>query len=229
MSSALSLRELVIAVDGPAASGKSSVSRALARLLNATYVNSGSFYRAITLLAISLPNPDLLISELEKNRIDSRIENRQALVLLDGRLLTEDELSAPAVNANVSHFSALPEVRQWLLGRLRAFAGHGPLIMEGRDIGTVVFPSAHFKFYLDANPAIRAARRRAQGIRDSISSRDAQDASRKEAPLATAPDACVIDSTGLTLEEVVQKIHSIIVGSGFSLHESASSVHESHV
>jgi cytidylate kinase len=215
MRSPLSPKELVIAVDGPAASGKSSVSRALAGLMNATYVNSGSFYRAVTLLAVSLPDPSALISELEKNRIGSRIENRQALVLLDGRSLTEDDLSSPAVNANVSRFSALPEVRQWLLGRLRAFAGHGPLVMEGRDIGTVVFPSAHFKFYLDANPAIRAARRRAQGIHDSISSRDAQDASRTAAPLATAPDARVIDSTGLTLEEVVQKIHSIIVGSAF--------------
>lgn len=206
---------VVIAVDGPAASGKSSVSRALATRLGITHVNSGSFYRAVTVLAVRISNGrppalDPLMTELDNGRVSSQVVENEARVLLDGVELSHSDLSEPAVNEHVSRVSAWPAVRHWLLGRLRSFAETQPVIMEGRDIGTVVFPDAPFKFYLDANPAIREARRRAQGIGDSISRRDEQDSSRAAAPLAVAADARFIDSSGLSLAEVVEEIHRIL-------------------
>lgn len=206
-------RHRVIAVDGPAASGKSSVSRLLAGRLGFSYVNSGAFYRAATHLALELgggqlPAPQLLAAALAAGRLRGRLRERCSEVMVDGRVL-EEELAETRVNAAVSTVSAWPEVRAWLLGHLRDFALEDSIVMEGRDIGSVVFPQADCKFYLDANPAIRQRRRAAQGIGDPIGQRDELDSSRSTAPLTIPEDAIRLDSTDLSLEEVVEKLYHL--------------------
>jgi cytidylate kinase len=199
----------VIAIDGPAASGKSSVSRLLARKLGCRYVNSGSFYRAVTwaVLKEGLSQDDeaaisLFLTSLD---IQCRLEDGHTVLLLNG---TDPglHLRDPDVNNSVSRISSHPEVRRVLTGLLRGLVSEGNLVMEGRDIGSVVFPDTRFKFYIDASEEVRATRRAAQGETDSIARRDAQDSSRKNAPLIISEDAHVIDSSHLTLEGVVGEI-----------------------
>lgn len=204
----------VIAVDGPAASGKSSVSRLLAERLGFSYINSGLFYRAATWLALQQGggNPvsaEILLGALNAGRMEGRLRERRSEVLVDGEVL-DGELSSPEVNGAVSTVSAWPEVRGWLLGHLRDFALRDSIVMEGRDIGSVVFPEADFKFFLDANPAIRQMRREAQGIGDEIGKRDELDRSRATAPLTVPPDAIRIDSSDLTLDQVVEKLLRLV-------------------
>lgn len=204
----------VIAVDGPAASGKSSVSRLLAERLGFSYINSGLFYRAATWLALQQGggtpvSAEILLGALNAGRMEGRLRERRSEVLVDGEVL-DGELSSPEVNGAVSTVSAWPEVREWLLGHLRDFALRDSIVMEGRDIGSVVFPEADFKFFLDANPAIRQMRREAQGIGDEIGKRDALDRSRATAPLTVPPDAIRIDSSELTLDQVVQKLLRLV-------------------
>jgi cytidylate kinase len=199
----------VIAIDGPAASGKSSVSRLLARKLGCRYVNSGSFYRAVTwaVLKEGIPLDDeaaisLFLSILD---IQCRLEDGHTVLLLNE---TDPgiHLRDPEVNSSVSRVSSLPEVRRVLTGLLRGLADGGSLVMEGRDIGSVVFPDTPYKFYIDASEEVRASRRAAQGETDSIARRDALDSTRKNAPLIISEDAHVVDSSHLTLEGVVGEI-----------------------
>jgi len=199
----------VIAIDGPAASGKSSVSRLLARKLACRYVNSGSFYRAVTwaVLEEGLPLDDdaaisLFLTDLD---IQCRLEDGHTVLRING----SDpglHLRDPRVNSSVSRVSSHPEVRRVLTGLLRDLAGDGSLVMEGRDIGSIVFPDTPYKFYIDASEEVRANRRAAQGETDSIARRDAQDSTRKNAPLIISEDAHVVDSSHLTLEGVVGEI-----------------------
>jgi cytidylate kinase len=207
-------RHPIIAVDGPAASGKSSVSRLLAERLGFSYVNSGAFYRGATFLALQLGGgrlvePGELMAALKEGRLQGELTHRRSVVLLDGRVL-DKELAAGTVNSAVSMVSAWPEVRAWLLEHLRSFARQDALVMEGRDIGSVVFPQADCKFYLDANPLIRQRRRAAQGIGDEIGRRDELDSSRVNAPLMMAADAIRLDSTDLSLEQVVEKLYQMV-------------------
>ena len=200
----------VVAIDGPAASGKSTVSRELARRLGFSYVNSGSLYRAATWWALRTfgraPESGAeLVQSLIAGKFSAGLQNQTSLVEVGG-IQPEAELFTEAVNGAVSAVSALPEVRALLLDQLRAYAELDSIVMEGRDIGTVVFPEAKYKFYLDASPEERERRRAAQGLGDSIEQRDRIDSTRKTAPLKLAPDACVIDSTGLTLPGVVEEI-----------------------
>lgn len=199
----------VIAIDGPAASGKSSVSRLLARKLGCRYVNSGAFYRAVTwaVLKEGLPLDDeaaisLFLSGLE---IWCQVEDGTTVLLLNGADPSL-HLRDPAVNDSVSRVSSYPEVRRVLTDLLRSLATDDNLVMEGRDIGSVVFPDTPYKFYVDASEEVRATRRAAQGETDSIASRDAFDSSRKTAPLKIPGDAHVVDSSHLTLEGVVGEI-----------------------
>lgn len=199
----------VIAIDGPAASGKSSVSRLLARKLGCLYVNSGSFYRAATwaVLDAGLPLTDeaAISAFISSMDIQCGLQEGHTVLLLNGRD-PDAHLRDSAVNENVSRVSSYPEVRQVLTTLLRGLGENGSLVMEGRDIGSVVFPDTPYKFYIDASEEVRAARRYAQGETDSIASRDAQDSSRKAAPLIISEDAHVIDSSHLTLEGVVGEI-----------------------
>ncbi len=199
----------VIAIDGPAASGKSSVSRLLARKLGCRYVNSGAFYRAVTwaVLEAGLPLDDeatisAFVSGLD---IQCHLENGQTVLLVNGTD-PESHLRDSRVNSSVSRVSSFPDVRRVLTTLLRGLSGGGSLVMEGRDIGSIVFPDTHYKFYIDASEEVRASRRAAQGETDSIARRDALDSTRKNAPLIISEDAHVVDSSHLTLEGVVGEV-----------------------
>jgi len=199
----------IIAIDGPAASGKSSVARELARRLGFVYVNSGAMYRAITWLILErgiAPDDRPAIERLAENAaMTCELRDGDSCIRLDGidpaPFLREDR-----VNDNVSLVSSVPRVREILVDHLRHYAETNDLVMEGRDIGSVVFPGTPFKFYIDASPEIRLRRRAAQGQRDRITARDAADSSRPASPLIIAEDAHVIDSSNLTIDGVVGEI-----------------------
>jgi cytidylate kinase len=158
---------IVIAIDGPAASGKSSVARALARRLGFVYVNTGAMYRAATWLAVSkgVPSGDAeRVRELiESADVSCGLAKGESTICLNG-IDPSEYLVDEAVNANVSAIASIPEVRRILVEKQRAYALSHDLVMEGRDIGSVVFPETPFKFYVDASPEVRAMRREKQGM-----------------------------------------------------------------
>src|SRR3954465_3853668 len=199
----------VVAIEGPAASGKSSVARALAKQIGFDYVNSGAMYRAVTWhvlnSGISPGDAAAIVPLLESPRIDCPIENGGSRILLDGIDPTA-HLCDDRVNDEVSLVSSVPRVREILVEKMRAYAGDRDVVMEGRDIGSVVFPDTPYKFYIDASPEVRLRRRQAQGLRDQIAARDRADSSRRASPLIIAEDAHVIDSSNLTIEGVVGEI-----------------------
>jgi cytidylate kinase len=214
----------VIAIDGPVGAGKSSAARALARALGYTYLNTGAMYRAVAIAAreagIAPGAPDLeqrLAPLLAAIRIDFADER----LLLGGRDVSAQALE-PAIGDLASRLSALGAVRSRMREMQRAAGEQGGVVMEGRDIGTVVFPDAEFKFYLDADVMERARRRYAElkekgtatsleEVAAQLRERDARDSGRELAPLRAAPDAVVIDSTGLSLERVVNAMKTRIV------------------
>ena len=198
----------VVAIDGPAASGKSSVALALARRLGFVYVNSGAIYRAITwhLLKKGIHTEDDRISEaLDSAAITSRIEDGEAHIVIDD-VDPADHLRDDRVNQSVAHVSRFPLVREIVAQKLHEHARRKDLVVEGRDIGSVVFPDTPYKFYVDASPEVRLQRRAAQGERDEIALRDHADFSRLVSPLVVAEDAHVIDTSHLTVEKVVHEI-----------------------
>ena len=199
----------LVAIDGPAASGKSSVARTLARRLGFAYVNSGSLYRAVTWhilqRRIDVHDPGAIANEIQQTQLDCDLRDAEAHIRIDG----EDpspHLRDDNVNSSVSLVSSVPLVREVLGKKMRDYALMDDVVMEGRDIGTAVFPDTPFKFYIDASPDVRARRRRAQGERDEITSRDRIDSSRQTAPLMIAADADVIDTSHLTIDGVVEEI-----------------------
>jgi cytidylate kinase len=218
---------IVIAIDGPAASGKSSVARQLARRLGFLYVNTGAMYRAITWLAVTrgLPPDDPIRVQqlLHFTQLETVIENSEATLHLDGidpsRYLVED-----AVNASVSAIASIPEVRRILVEKQRACGNQHDVVMEGRDIGSVVFPDTPFKFYVDASPEVRARRRAAQGLNDSVTARDKFDSTRRTSPLIIAEDAHVIDSSNLTIDGVVGEIIGRLKLKGLCLEEGPATI-----
>ncbi|MEW6298466.1 MAG: (d)CMP kinase [Thermodesulfobacteriota bacterium] len=210
-------RGLIIAVDGPAGAGKSSSSRLLAERLGYRYIDTGALYRAVGLLALE-QNVDLedhaavvaLCDRLDLRFVSGAEGTR---LLLGGRDVTA-EIRRPEVSQMASKVSALPGVRQRLLTVQRELGRGGGVVMEGRDIGTVVFPDADIKFYLDASPEERGRRRHAElGAQEGpeslattmreMAERDRRDSARAHAPLQRAADAVLVDTTALTLEEVV--------------------------
>ena len=200
---------VVIAIDGPAASGKSSVARSLARRLGYAYINTGAMYRAVTWLAVSrdVPANDAVRVQqlLHFTNIECGLTDGVSTILLDGVDPTP-HLVDETVNANVSAIACLPEVRRLLVARQRAYADTHDLVMEGRDIGSVVFPDTPYKFYIDASPEVRARRRAQQGVADSVTTRDKIDSTRRTSPLIIAEDAHVIDSSNLTVDGVVGEV-----------------------
>lgn len=209
---------MVVAIDGPAASGKSSVARKLARSLGFSYVNSGAMYRAVTweLLReqIDPARPDRVEAALGRMKLDSGFaENGDSYIRINAEI-PDLELRQIEVNQAVSAFSAIPAVRNVIGQRLRSMCQGLNVVMEGRDIGTAVFPDSPHKFYLDASPEIRRRRRAAQGQDDSIEHRDKLDSTRRVAPLSVATDAHVIDTSHLDIEGVVAHIAGILKGSG---------------
>jgi cytidylate kinase len=199
----------VIAIDGPAASGKSSVARELARQLGFDYVNSGAMYRAVTWhvlqRTIAPGDGDAVARLLETSRVDCERGDDGSRLLIDG-VDPAEHLQDDRVNAEVSLVSSIPRVREILVAKMRACAKDRDVVMEGRDIGSIVFPETPYKFYIDASPEVRLRRRVAQGQRDQVLARDQADSSRRVAPLVVAKDAHVIDSSNLSIEEVVDEI-----------------------
>jgi cytidylate kinase len=199
----------VVAIDGPAASGKSSVAQRLARRLGFAYVNSGAIYRALTwhILQnrIDTREADRVIQAVESARIACHLQNNESRILIDNVDPT-DYLRNDCVNESVSHVSGVARVREIAVQIMRDCARNHDVVMEGRDIGSVVFPDTPYKFYVDASPEVRLRRRAAQGERDEIRMRDHADSSRPVSPLVIAQDAHVIDTSHLTIEGVVDEI-----------------------
>jgi CMP/dCMP kinase len=210
----------VIAIDGPAASGKSTVARELARRLGFVYVNSGAMYRAVTwhVLENAIAPGDAagVAKIIESMPLTCSLEKNESRIRVGGVDPTASLWSEP-VNDGVSLVSRVPQVREILVERLRRFAEDTDLVMEGRDIGSVVFPDTPYKFYIDAAPEVRGLRRAAQGQRDQIATRDQTDSSRRDSPLVVAKDAELIDSSELTIEDVVQKIIERLKHKGMTL------------
>lgn len=200
----------VITIDGPAASGKSSVARIVAQRRGAIYVNTGNMYRAMTWAVLQTgidPNDqDAVRKAAEGIVIESPVVDGQTQVSVQGRTLTQDDLNSDPVNRGVSLVARVPEVRARLVADQRALAALGPLVMEGRDIGSVVFPESPLKFYIDASEEVRASRRRAQGHTDQVAERDRLDSTRKTSPLVVPEGAIVIDNSHLTLEQAVEAV-----------------------
>ncbi|WP_322819769.1 (d)CMP kinase [Tepidiforma sp.] len=205
-----------IAIDGPAASGKSSLGMALARRFGFLFLDTGLMYRAVTLAALEagVPAEDEAAGRLART-LDIRAEaGAETRILLGGRDVT-GRLREPEVEHHVSAYSALPSVREAMVAAQRAIAARGPAILAGRDIGTVVLPDAPVKLFLEASAEARAARRSLQArqwglpqeaaeARRDIDLRDRLDSSRAASPLRPAEDALVIDTTDLSLEEVIR-------------------------
>ena len=212
---------IIIAIDGGAASGKSSSSKILADRFNLLHVDTGSFYRHITyeLLRRGIAHTDLpaLQAALAGLKFTTQLNGRSAQMLVDGQPAGV-EIRGQNVNDHVSHYAAIPEVRQKLLGYQRGQTAvaqqHGfrGLVMEGRDIGSVIFPDADFRFFLHADPAERAKRRAKEGQLDSIAERDRIDSSRKASPLTCPAGAVSIDTTTLPLAQVVEQAAALIAG-----------------
>ncbi len=210
------MSKTIIAVDGPSASGKSTVSRRVAEELDFCYVDSGALYRGLTWLCLRAKPPRLnqgdILRVLKQVQAEFFLDARAVRFTLDG-FDPWPELRSEAVVEHVSVVAAIPEVRAWAVERLRGMTMFGDLVMEGRDIGSVVFPETPFKFYLDADEAERARRRLLENaaadfsrVKSSIERRDRLDSSRKAAPLRVAEGAFVIDTTGLDVDGVVRII-----------------------
>ena len=187
---------MVIAIDGPAASGKSTVARTLARRLHYGYVNSGALYRSATWFVL-------------EGGLDARAAAIAAAHAFVAEVEPDASLFEGRINAHVSAVSSVPEVRAILTERLRSFASVASgVVMEGRDIGSAVFPQTPYKFYIDASPEVRAQRRAVQtgpGT-DDLLARDRTDSTRRTSPLIIAEDAHVIDSSRLTIDGVVGEV-----------------------
>lgn len=204
----------VITIDGPAASGKSSVARLVAQRLGYTYVNTGNMYRAMTW---AVQNAGIDVSDGEAVRhqagavhLESPVSEGQTLVRINGRVLTAEDLNADAVNRAVSFVARVPEVRELLVAAQRDLVKLGPLVMEGRDIGSVVFPESRFKFYIDASEEVRSARRQAQGQADQVAERDRMDSTRKTSPLVVPAGAVTIDNSLITLDQAVDQVIALL-------------------
>ena len=185
---------MLVAIDGPAGAGKSTVARAVARALGFTYLNSGAMYRAA---ALAWPR--------DPATLDIRFEGDR--VFLDGEDVTE-KIGTPEISQRASELAADPAVRAALVPQQRALIASGDWVAEGRDIGTVVAPDAEVKVWLTADEAERA-RRREQPV-EEIRERDARDAGREHSPMLPAPDAIAVDTTGLSVDEVVERIVSLV-------------------
>lgn len=208
-------KNIVVAIDGYSSCGKSTLAKALAKRLHFIYVDSGAMYRAVTLYFLrndtDLNNHDLIIDALQHIDLNFHSRDYQSHILLNGEEVSEEIRQMP-VSENVSRISAIKEVRQAMVRQQQKMGKSKNIVMDGRDIGTVVFPHAQVKLFMTADPKIRAERRYkeliAKGedvsleeIFENLAHRDYQDTTREESPLTRAEDAIILDNTNLTEEE----------------------------
>ena len=190
----------------------------MAKRLGFAYVNSGSLYRAVTWEVLrqgaDTACPEAIEGALAKARFACTVsDSGESAVSINGEI-ADAALRDIGINNHVSRVAAVPAVRTLVTNELRARAAGRPLVMEGRDIGSAVFPETPHKFYLDASPEIRNQRRAAEGLTDQIEARDRMDSTRKTAPLTIAPGACVVDTSFLTLDGVVDAILALLAPAG---------------
>jgi len=218
------MKNIVIAIDGPSASGKSTVSKAVAKVLNYIYVDSGSLYRAVAWFALkknlSFNNPEFIIEELNNSNLLFFNKNNQIFFEIEDYQPVK-ELRSKIVRENVAEIASKSVIRKFVVSKLKEFNSFGNLVIEGRDIGSIVYPDAEYKFFLNADLEERANRRyqelidageseNSKEVLESIRSRDKIDTSREEDPLIVAPGSKVIDSTNMSLSEVINLIISEI-------------------
>ena len=210
----------VIALDGPSGTGKSTVARGLARRLGFRYLDTGAMYRAVTWVVLRNgvdPDDAAAVTDLAaRTQITVTTDPDDQHVSVDGRRV-DQEIRSQAVTTAVSPVSAIPEVRVLLVAQQRELIGTGAVVVEGRDIGTVVAPDAPLKIFLTASPEARAARRSGElkgtdvhATREALIKRDAADSSRKTSPLAKADDAVEVDTTDLTLAQVIECVVTLV-------------------
>ena len=199
---------MVVAIDGPAGAGKSTVARAVAHALGFTYLDSGAMYRSVALAALERDQPPAEVAPALRIELGEK-------VLLDGRDVTE-AIRTPQVSEASSVAAAQPEVRAAMVTEQRRLMSHGDWVAEGRDIGTVVAPDAEVKVFLTASPQARAQRRAAElgvdvaTVLAEQTIRDERDTGREHSPLHAAPEAHTVDTTDLTLEQVVARIVAMV-------------------
>ena len=210
---------IIIAIDGGAAAGKSSTSRGISKRFGLMHVDTGSYYRATTLKLIESGVSPERGSDLEAGlaalKLGTEIHGNQATITIND-WLPDNSIRSQLVNDQVSHFAALPELRSYLLDYQRSQAdvarknGFNGLVMEGRDIGSVIFPDADLRLFLHADPEKRAERRAKEGIQDSIQKRDRIDSTRKTAPFQCPIGATFLDTSELDLQEVIDKASDFV-------------------
>lgn len=215
------MAELIVTIDGPAGSGKSTMARLLAQKLNASFLDTGAMYRAVTLAAmqagINLKNRQELLDIIEKSDFSFSVIDDKTTVCINGNDMTE-QIRSPKVTANARYIASAPKARDKLVQMQRQFAaGQGKIVTEGRDQGTVVFPDADIKFFLTAEPTERAKRRLAElqakgntesleQVQKAIELRDKSDRDRNVGPLKPAEDAIIVDTTNMNIEQTVNRL-----------------------